>query len=406
MMPQPFETALPLADSGKGEAPAARASTAAQARSSIAQRARWLRFAQLSALLFAGGVVGLYVQPPALRLFFGASGLQPGAGSAAPIALPAPAAAPLSAPGTLPVYALGRLIPSGDRIRLAPPFGAADARIAALHVVEGDRVAAGALIAELDNLPHLRDAERAAQANLAAADAALMQVRRSVGSAYTEAFANRERAASVATEAAREAARQRDLFDRGLVARAELDQAAAAAEQAARERDRAEAQLARQGGGPQQPDLLLAERQHDVAAAELLRAQGDIAKGEVRAPVASTVLALHARVGEKPDADGIATLGDVSRMLAELEVYQDDIARVAVGQRARLESTALDAPLDGEVVWLGWEVERQSVLAQDPAANTDARIVRVRVALDSDSSLRAARLSGLEVSARLGPAAP
>lgn len=406
MMPHRSDSALPLADPGKGEPPAARTSATPNAASGTAQRARWQRFALVPALLFAGGVIGLYFQPPALRLFFGASGLQPGAGSAAPIALPAPAATSLSAHGTLPVYALGRLIPSGDTIRLAPPFGAADARIAVLNVVEGDRVAAGALIAELDNLPHLRDAERAAQANLAAADAALMQVRRSVGSAQTEAFANRERAASVATEAAREATRQRDLFDRGLVARAGLDQAAAAADQAARELDRAEAQLARQGGGPDQPDLLLAERQRDVAAAELRRAQGDIARGEVRAPAVSTVLALHARAGEKPDAEGIATLGDVSRMLAELEVYQNDIARVAVGQRAQLESTALDAPLDGEVVWLGWEVERQSVLAQDPAANTDARIVRVRVALDSDSSLRAARLSGLEVSARLGPAAP
>jgi len=405
-MPHSSDAALPLADSGKGAPPATRTSSAPKTGSSPAQRARWLRIALVPALLFAGGVIGLYFQPPALRLLFGATGLQPGAGSAAPIAVPARAATPLSARGTLPVYALGRLMPNGDTTRLAPPFGAADARIAALNVVEGDRVAAGALIAELDNLPHLRDAERAAQANLAAAEAALLQARRSVGSAQTEAFANRERAASVANEAAREAARQRDLFDRGLVARAGLDQAAAAAEQAARELDRAEAQLARQGGGPDQPDLLLAERQRDVAAAELRRAEGDVAKGEVRAPMASTVLALHARIGEKPGADGIATLGDVSRMLAELEVYQDDIARVALGQRAGLESPALDTPLDGEVVWLGWEVERQSVLAQDPAANTDARIVRVRVALDAESSLCAARLTGLEVSARLGPAAP
>jgi HlyD family secretion protein len=405
MMPHGSDSSLPLSDSGKGDSAPVHSATP-EPGTRAPRRARWLLLALVPALLFSGGVIGLYFQPPALRLFFGATGLQPGAGSAVPIALPSAAATPLSAPGTLPVYALGRLIPSGDTIRLAPPFGAADARIAVLNVVEGDRVAAGALIAELDNLPHLRDAERAAQANLAAADAALMQVKRSVGSAQTEAFANRERAASVATEAAREAARQRDLFDRGLAARAGLDQAEAAAEQAARELDRAEAQLARQGGGPDQPDLLLAERQRDIAAAELRRAEGDIAKGEVRAPVAATVLALHTRIGEKPGAEGIATLGDISQMLAELEVYQDDIARVAVGQRARLESTALDAPLDGEVVWLGWEVERQSVLAQDPAANTDARIVRVRVALDADSSLRASRLSGLEVSVRLGQPAP
>jgi HlyD family secretion protein len=46
-------------------------------------------------------------------------------------------------------------------------------------------------------------------------------------------------------------------------------------------------------------------------------------------------------------------------------------------------------------------VERQSILAADPAANTDARIIRVTVRLDPASSDLAGALSGLEVTGRI-----
>lgn len=37
--------------------------------------------------LFTGAVIGMYFQPPGLRVFFDATGLQPGAGSNMPIAI-------------------------------------------------------------------------------------------------------------------------------------------------------------------------------------------------------------------------------------------------------------------------------------------------------------------------------
>jgi HlyD family secretion protein len=84
-----------------------------------------------------------------------------------------------------------------------------------------------------------------------------------------------------------------------------------------------------------------------------------------------------------------------------LEVYQTDIARVAPGQRVVLESPALAEPLHGTVERVGLEVERQSVLASDPSANTDARVVRTVVLLDAQDRARAARLSGLDVTGRI-----
>ena len=59
---------------------------------------------------------------------------------------------------------------------------------------------------------------------------------------------------------------------------------------------------------------------------EVAEASGfTLAKGQVLAPQAGRILALHVSAGEKPGAAGIATLGATDRMEAELEVYQQDM---------------------------------------------------------------------------------
>ena len=393
------ESSLPLADNGK--AVGKRNAGAEAAKPSLYRRFKLWRLPLLMVFLFSGAVVGMYFQPPLLRAFFGWTGLEPGAGTGSPIAVPAPP--PVTAPEPPPpsITALGRLIPEGDVVRLAAPFGAGDARVARLLVREGDVVTEGQLIAELDSLSQYRAALASAEANVAAKQAALAQARTAVTASLAEAQANRDRAASAARLAEEEATRQRDLFARGVSTRATLDRAEAAAVQAARELDRAEALLARQQGGEDQADVALAARQLDVARADLARAVDDLARGQVLAPQAGRILTLHVRVGERPGSDGIASLGTTERMEAELEVYQTDIGRIALGQPATLTSPALTTPLTGSVTRIGLEVERQTILSADPAANTDARIIRVTVALDPASSERAASLTGLEVTGRV-----
>lgn len=387
---------LPLVANGKAQA----RPVAAGLMRRVARLRLW-RVPLVMAVLFTGAVVGMYFQPPALRAFFGVTGLQPGAGSSAPIALPAPPVTEAAVVAVAEVVALGRVRPEGDALTLAPPFGAEDARVARLLVAEGDQVAEGQVVAELDSLPVYRAAVVAAEADLAAREAALVQARGSVAASRAEAVASRDRALSAARLAEDEAARQRGLAARGVASEAALERAEAAAVQAARDLDRAEAALARLEGGEAQADIALAARQVDVARAGLARAEGDLAKGRVLAPQAGRILALHVRAGEKPGAAGIATLGATERMEAELEVYQSDIARLAPGQAVRLSSPALSDALTGRVSRIGLEVERQTILADDPAANTDARVVRVTVALDAPSSVRAAGLTGLEVTGRI-----
>jgi HlyD family secretion protein len=393
---------LPLADPGKAAATVAPTS---HQRPALFFRLRLWRLPLVMAVLFTGAVVGLYFQPPALRAFFGVTGLTPGGGSGRPIAVPAPAqATPLPVIAPTQVAALGRLLPEGDTVTLALPFGAGDARVARLLVAEGDRVVAGQVIAELDSLPQLAAQRASARAALEARQAALVQTQASMAANLTEATANRDRAIAGATLAASELARIRDLAARGVAAASQLDQAQAAATEAARAVDQAEAALGRYAGieTGTQADILLAERNLDVAHADLDRAEQDMAKGQVLAATAGIVLKLHVRAGEKPGADGVATLGNTDHMTAELEVYQSDIRTVAPGQSVQLTADALGPdPLTGRVARIGLEVERQNLIAADPAANTDARVIRVTVTLDPAASARAAGFTGLEVLGRI-----
>lgn len=301
----------------------------------------------------------------------------------------------------LDVVALGRLMPRGDLIYLAPPYGSNDARVARVLVREGQRVDAGEVLAELDNLPTLQANVATAQANHAAQQANLEQARANAHSAQLEAAAELARARDAAELAQAQARRQQALHQRKLIARAALEEAESNAVRAAREQDRATAHWQRQRGDDQQPDVALAITLLEVARQNLAQAHTQLANGFVRAPFAGTLITLHARTGEKAGERGIASFGDLDAMQAELEVYQTDIARVQIGQAVSLSSTALERALRGTVEQIGLEVQRQALRAADPAANTDARVVRVLVAIQAENTSRAAALSGLDVTARI-----
>jgi HlyD family secretion protein len=58
------------------------------------------------------------------------------------------------------------------------------------------------------------------------------------------------------------------------------------------------------------------------------------------------VLQIHARPGERVGPEGIVELADTSVMYAVAEVYETDVGRVRIGQRARIRSQNPDAAAD------------------------------------------------------------
>lgn len=119
--------------------------------------------------MFAGGVIGLYFQPPGLRAFFETTGLAPGAGTDTPISVALSKVKTQEEVAVISegdIVALGRILPTGDVIRIATPFGASDARIDALNVAVGDTVAQGDTLAILDNRHELESAVELAKATV------------------------------------------------------------------------------------------------------------------------------------------------------------------------------------------------------------------------------------------------
>jgi HlyD family secretion protein len=356
-------------------------------------------------LLFTGAFVGIYVQPPALRAFLRVTGLKPGGGTSNPIAVPVEQGVEeLPKQSTIrSVVALGRLMPDGKVITVSPPYGAADARIEEIKVTVGSLVARGDTLALLDNNQSLEATLESAEANVALQKATLEQTRRTVIASFEEAKAVLERANAGAKLAAQDLQRQQELRKRNATAQADLDQAEAIALQAQRDVAKAEATVSRYESLEieDQPDVVVADRKLDSAMADLNRARRDLARGVVTAPVTGTILDIHVRPGEKPGTQGILDIGNVQRMTAELEVYQSEIGSVAIGQQVELTADAFNQSLNGTVTEIGYEVERQTVIRDDPASNTDARVVIVKVSLDEESSKRAAKLTNLEVTGRI-----
>ena len=252
------------------------------------------------------------------------------------------------------VAALGRLEPAGDVRLLAAPISGigGSPRISELLVEEGDRVSAGQLLARFDTAPTLVAQQRLIEARLRNLDTRL----------------------AVQT---RDVRRYRQLSRSGAIPSGELDN--------------------------RETDLLKLQGDRNEAWAEREKLKAELLLTELRAPMAGTVLKLHARVGERPTETGVLELGASNRMQALVEVYESDIDRVRLGQSVSLisENGGYQGALSGEVIRISPQVRQRSVLSTDPTGDADARVVEVRVALDPADSQRVRDLTGLKVIARL-----
>lgn len=396
-MTRPSETELPLLVDAPADDPARRGG-----RFPV----RYLLVLLIPVFMFAGAILGLYFQPPLLQAFYALTGLQPGAGSDAPIALPPDIELPPEMVETMlptDVVGLARVMPRGDVAVVAAPYGASDARIADILVAVGDQVGRGEPLAYLDNRAALESAVFLAEANLAVRQAAFLQTRSAVTASRDEAQATLDQARSNHREAQATLERTEELVARGVSSSVTLDAARNAAREAALAVTRAEATLARFSSAEidEQPDVVVAARNVAAAEAELARTRLDLARGIVVAPIAGTILDIHATPGQRPPSAGVMEMGDISQMTAEVEIYQDRIAAVRAGQPVELAASALGRTLHGAVESIGLTVGRQGLISNDVAANTDARVIRVVVALDGPSSEIASRFTNLEVIARI-----
>lgn len=304
------------------------------------------------------------------------------------------------------VSALGRLEPASRVLRVAVPSGNEGSCLAELFVEEGQDVAQGQLLATMDTHDRRAASVAEAQAQLAAARARLKQIE--AGSKQGDinaAVAAVEIAARELEASERDLRRAEELHSRKAISVAERDDARVSYARAQQDHLRAQAQLESvREVRPVDVDVQRAEV--ELAAAALALAEQNLEATKVHAPVSGRVLKIHARSGETVDADGILELGQVEHMQAVAEVFEGDVPRIAVGQRAtiRIDTTGQEFP--GQVVEIGHIVGRKVVLTNDPVSDTDARVVEVRIDLAEDRPESVARMSRARVLVEISLAEP
>ena len=144
-------------------------------------------------------------------------------------------------------------------------------------------------------------------------------------------------------------------------------------------------------------DIQTAQAEVQSAIAAQNRAQTDLERAYIRTPTAGEILKINTRQGEKVTDKGIVDLAQTDATIAVAEVYQTDIDRVKVGQKATVTSQAFGSELHGVVDRIGLQVNRQNVFSDRPGENLDRRVIEVKIKLDPNDSKRVSNLTNLQV---------
>jgi HlyD family secretion protein len=346
-----------------------------------------------------------------------------------PLRAPQGDATAVAATNRLAVAALGRLEPEGEVIDVGAPAGD---RLGRLLVVEGQPVQTGEVLGYLETY-----AERRAEKEWIASQLHEARTRLEAETAHGEALIGEADLAIKQVEevqlldiqaqeakvrvleeelsnANRELNRIKALRGTGAASPQETDSKSTAVNRAKDELLSARAVR----------DRLKVARDINLlqARAQLLTARANLAKVKSTIPVASLaknlvlaenresltvlraprpgrVLRLLTRPGEATGSKPILRLGHTGQMMVVAEVYETDVRHIRLGQKAEVQSSALATPLTGTVAHVGWLIYKNDVLHIDPTANTDARIVEVRIRLDQSEP--AERLTNMQVNVRI-----
>ncbi|WP_414548489.1 ABC exporter membrane fusion protein [Anabaena sp. CCY 0017] len=337
-------------------------------------------------------------------------------------------------PAKLAVTALGRLQPNGEVTNLSAPNSVNGVRVEKTLVKEGEEVKAGQVLAYLENYARSTAALQQALDKLEIAKARLAQVKSGAKSgdiaAQRAAIARLESqlkgdvAAQQATinriqaevdNAQSENNRYQQLYKDGAVSASVADSKALQLKTAQQQLTEAKANLNRTQNTLQDQlkeakarlnsisevrpvDVELAQTEVNSAVTAIKQAQADQALTYLKSPINGQILKIHAKTGEVISNAGFAEIGKISQMYVIAEVYQTDIQKVNLGQKATINSNAFPGTIQGTVSAIGWQVDRQSIFSLNPAADTDRRIVEVKISIDDPAdSQRVARLTNLQV---------
>lgn len=312
------------------------------------------------------------------------------------------------------ISSLGRLEPQGEMVKVAPPSALGSSRIARLLIKEGDTVQQDQVIAVLDSFDRALAAVKQAESQIAVKQSVLEQVK--AGSKTGDIDAQKAAMMSKKATLARwqneleiansDLKRYDDLLKDGATSEFQRDSYMLKVKTITGQIEQTREEITQSEGllnsvsEVRPTDVKVAEAQLQSAIADLDKAKADLLLSQVRAPIAGQVLKVHAKAGEAvSNTSGVIELGNTKQMYAVAEIYETDIAKVKVGQKATITSEVIDGEISGKVEHIGLRIAKNDVLGTDPAAKTDVRVIEVKIKLDN--SAKVSSLTNLQVKVKI-----
>jgi HlyD family secretion protein len=262
-------------------------------------------------------------------------------------------------------------------------------RVAEVSAREGDAVAAGRVLARLDQA-ELTARRAAALGQMEAARALLAELQHG---ARPQELRQSESAVTAAQQKMQESesvlARTRRLYEGGAVSREALDQAVTAHTVARTQYQQARDQLSIVNTGPRAERIDAQRAVVRSAEAAVAQAEAALDHAAIRAPFAGIVTVRHREPGESvsPGAPVLTILNTNDRWV-RIYVREDQVGRVTVGQRASITSDSHPgATFNGRVTFIASEAEFTPRNVQT-AEERVKLVYAVKVAIVDDAELQ------------------
>jgi len=333
------------------------------------------------------------------------------------------------------VVALGRIEPEGEIVQLSgnTSFQGSRLRVAQILVKKQDLVEKGQVVAILDNYKILKAALAEAEAQLEVAKSRLLQVKAGESQSKIEAqkavinqldvelkksevafSATITRLNSELSDAEKNYQRYYYLYQEGSVSSSEIDSRKLAVkiyqaqlDENLAERDRILGKLKEQIQEAtktlediqevREVDVQVAEAEVKKATAAVNLAKANLEVALIVSPISGKILDIHVRPGELLNEQGILEIGQTNQMYVKAEVYETDIKRIKIGDKATINSSILKKDLQGTVTDIGLKIGKKDILDTDPLADEDSRIVETTIRLTPEDSQLVSSLSNLKV---------
>src|SRR5947209_3696893 len=263
-------------------------------------------------------------------------------------------------------------------------------RIAWIGVEKGDKVKAGQVLVRLEDQEFRAQVEQA-RGGVEMAKARLQQLEHgSRPEEVEQANANLDEARANRANAKATLDRTKPLVVQGVFSKQQLDDAQAKYDAALQHEQSLEKTFRLSKIGPRQEEIESARGSLDQAQGQLAYAESQLEATQIRAPVTGTILERTAEKGELVTAQfasgadtggprgSVVTLADLTDLQVELDISQNDFAKLSPTQKAVLST---DAYPDREYKGMINEIA--------PMANRQKATLQVKVkVLDPDDYLR------------------